>query len=1221
MMGFDSISFSSAKRFIRPLSMLNELNVLADVRLPEWGFDFDLALDQVSVFARHIDTGAPMTRIPLFGLAVLDISFSDRARLAAAEVALPDFVLAYPLGVVGTDHVGYASFDLWVLRSVIVAEKISSVLKAAKLLVAGQPRLTVSIRKLLILPYKDPTIAFDAIKEGDLGPNFVCLRMDLDQTMVADRATWPPMPAMQTPNILDCRLSPGSFSMSGALLIGEDGCETLLPRNLATQLVRFQQIVQLPNRGRAVSIDRREVPLGLQLTADVSLGFRIEFRTEWFPLGHSLGEIAYSLPLAPGEKIQIAVIDWQREDATARTEDTKLAEQLQHDTFRDRTLTESVDMVVRESQSGSSFMAGGALSAGAGIPIGAVSLGVGAALSIGGASSSSQGVRTVAGNTAQQISDAFHQASSSLRELNSTVVVQSRQAESASAKTRVVVNHNHSHALTILYYEVLRHYRLLTRPSGIKPVLFVKHTTPAFEYDMIIRFRGAIETGLLDAGLRTCVDVVAKRACLQLNLDRAKKRLAEQGDPLADLTVGQLVVTFDTGVVPDPPLDNVVFSLVPAAGGVPVTCNLLDGTLTPTSFGVNYPNILVNFRLDGSYPIHANSQFVYALQPPSLITWKNVAAIEISRTIAPANREENPDTRPWDLNHVRVVTQSGSNKWVMVDGAPPSKVPHAGSVRIPVNKFLPPAESVDDLLTDDERCCLSRLTAHLDAHRGYYWQLIWRAEQPADRALRFAGWKLGDNLVSDLIQNTLLDVVGDSLVFPLAVGAEKPVAKAMQIENLELLTEPFVDYIEQILTLPARGVFAEAKLGNCNASELIDPTRFWDWQTSPIPDEAPVIAPTTTDSRAVAATSTTPTAFPQSLVNIVNPSALPEPSGFAAASGVLAALGPFRDMSGIKELGPLLQTLSNNATSLASQGMKNAQTAGTMNMIRSAPEVAPAQKSQMINDLLKDQVAGNTPPLAAVTPVPTPTPQPTPQPVPTPTPKPAPVPPPEPVKPPTISPKTRKLTLVFAYDTNDVMTGRWSVSIQGGGALREEHRLIDTVSGVSGIDVGNRMEMYINSDFGGLDDITVQITGTIIHLPEAIAAGQFKYLVKEWTLERTCTAVIKRADFDKAQTLRVVQATDVVSYEITTSVQKADATSKATTDSAGLEIGSEAAFEFQEGVIVASAKENVKISAKGTIGTSTTSQTTNQITDGTQDVVKFSARKIGATAPAITPVL
>ena len=166
------------------------------------------------------------------------------------------------------------------------------------------------------------------------------------------------------------------------------------------------------------------------------LGYSVTYHSEWFPIGHSLGQIAYSLPLAPGEKMKIAVVDWTRHDAAKRTEQTTEKEDLQHAALRDRTLTEAVQMVVRESQSGSSFMAGGSLSAGAGIPIGPVSLGVGAASGLGGASTDSEGMRSLVGETTQKISDAFHQASSAQRELNSTVVVQAEQAEKAEARTR-----------------------------------------------------------------------------------------------------------------------------------------------------------------------------------------------------------------------------------------------------------------------------------------------------------------------------------------------------------------------------------------------------------------------------------------------------------------------------------------------------------------------------------------------------------------------------------------------------------------------------------------------------------------------------------------------------------------------------------------------------------------------------------------------------------------
>lgn len=1245
-MRLENVTFSAVNRFVREPSIF--VDPEPGVELPDWGFDLDLPYDQLCVFARHLDTAAPIARMPLFGLAVLDLSDEDRQRLDG--VGLPEYLMAYPLGVVGTDHVGYGSFDLWVLRHIPVAERIKLILEAAGVMAHTPPRPRVVLRRLLVFPYKDPKIAFDAIKEGEKAPDFICLRMDLDATMVANRAEWPPMPAMQTPSILDCRLSPGSFSMSGALVIGEDGCETLLPRNLATQLIRFQQLVKTASSIGATSLERGLD--GLLQTPDLEgaifLGHRIEFRTEWFPLGHSLGEIAYSLPMAPGEKIQIAVIDWARQDEASRDEKTSLSEQLQHDTYRERSIAESVQMVVAESQEGSSFMAGAALSAGAGIPLGAVSLGVGAALGIGGASSSSSGVRNIAGNTAQNISDAFHQASSALRELNSTVVVQSSQAESATAKTRVIVNHNHSHALTMLYYEVLRHYRLLTRPSAIKPVLFLKHKTPQFDYVSIFKFRNEIAASLIDPGLKDCLAVIEKRHCLEINLQRVKDRLAKQGDPLDDTTLGQFTVTFTTGAVPPALLSNVEVWLIPVGGGAPIQCNLVDNSMTPTLYSVNYPHVLQNLVFGQPEPrIAAGSEFTYALQPVGLLHWKHVQAIRIDQTITPANSEENPDLRPWNLDHLRVVTESGANKWVMVDAAPPSTVPHNGSVTVPVNGFVPPVDNVDDLLSDDEFCCLNRVLAHINSHKAYYWQAVWRNEKPADRALRLRNWKVGDFFVGDLIENKLLDTVDDCVVFPIAAGAEAVLNRSFDVESISAASEPFADYVEQILTLPARGVFAEAKLGNCNASELIDPTRFWDWQTSPIPDEAPTIAPTSTQSRAEAPTGLTPTPFPASLINIVNPSAAPDPAGFSTAGSVLSSLGQFRDMSGMSQLGAYLQTLSNNATSLAQQGMKNANTAGLMNMINGSDQLTQQQKGQLIHDLLAGQVkdssdankaktdapadatkkpGGDTPanpgggqnPASPATPAKPKADTPVPADPPKNTPKPAAA--PVPVKPVALSDKTRKLTFAFAYDTDDVLTGRWRVAIQSGADFREEQRLTDTVTGEEGVDIGDRMEMYVDSGFGGTEDVKVQLTGTILADVETIGAGAFVYQTKGWSVQRTLSATIKRADFDTVSTIRFVQPTVDATYTVTTTAANGHASSEATTGAAGLLVGSEAAVQFDENGIVANGQPNVRISAKGTIDTTVANHATTPVDGGIQDVANFAARKIDGDALTISLV-
>lgn len=107
------------------------------------------------------------------------------------------------------------------------------------------------------------------------------------------------------------------------------------------------------------------------------------------------------------------------------------------------------------SQRGGNVQAGVAASASSGA--------LGGAAALGGGYSTSSGTRELTADTAQRISDAFSQATSAVRELRSTVVVQGSQAEAARAQTRVVANYNHGHALTIMYYEVLRHYRVLTR--------------------------------------------------------------------------------------------------------------------------------------------------------------------------------------------------------------------------------------------------------------------------------------------------------------------------------------------------------------------------------------------------------------------------------------------------------------------------------------------------------------------------------------------------------------------------------------------------------------------------------------------------------------------------------------------------------------------------------------------------------------------------------------
>ncbi|CAN7595413.1 hypothetical protein LJR255_004376 [Pararhizobium sp. LjRoot255] len=758
----------------------------------DWGFDLDVPWERLSIFTRHLGSAGPLSRVPIFALVEFGLTADSAAALDDVELVESIRFPALPLGVVGTDHVGYGSFDLWPVRNLTVLQSLKMALTNAELLEAGNPRLTVRLTKVLVLPYKDPTISFEVLTEGDVGPDFLCLRMDLDVVMLAGRETWPAMPSMQTPSIDDWRMSPGSFSMAGAMLIGEDGCETLLPANLATRMVRFRQLIRTPSE--AMASGRGEPPRFFELpgfSGKMRLGFNVNYQSEWFPVGHSLGQIAYSLPLAPGEKMKIAVVDWARHDAAKRSEQTTEKEDLQHAALRDRTLTEAVQMVVKESQSGSSFMAGGALSAGAGIPIGPVSMGVGGAFGVGGASTDSEGMRSVVGDTTQKISDAFHQASSAQRELNSTVVVQADQAEAAEARTRIVANYNHSHALTILYYEVLQHHRVLTKPASVRPAIFLKHEATPFDfslsaepdYTLIERYMGEIAANLLDESLRGCLEVVKKRACLKINFDREKKKRDEQGMPSDDHELGEFSFWVLSGAVGSEM--NIYLRVIPKAGGTPIDCVFTDLSIVAITnqfdsngqvISLPVPTILSNYFVSAVTPhrIRPNEEFLATVRPTQKIRWGNVAAIEVTQTIAPAlSIDDGRRPADWNVQKMRFVTEQGVDKWQMFDGTPaPPNVKWDGSTRANVVPFTRPLISVDDLLSNDERCCLARLVSHLNKHAGHYWRAIWLAEIPADRAVRFDGWTVNGVPLLDIIDNTLLAVDGEYLVLPISAGGQ-----------------------------------------------------------------------------------------------------------------------------------------------------------------------------------------------------------------------------------------------------------------------------------------------------------------------------------------------------------------------------------------------------------------------------------------------------------------
>ncbi|MFC9964567.1 hypothetical protein ACFVH4_10025 [Nocardia ignorata] len=777
----------------------------------------------------------------------------------------------------------------------------------------------------------------------------IALRHELDDTRLANRKLGHPMASMQNPNILDWRLSPGSFSLAKGLMVGPDGCESLLPSNLSTQRFRFAQVARVPNTlWENVIRGETKNPVGRNEHVVASyeryrLGRVFEYTSEWFPIGHSLGPLAYSLPLAPGEMVKIAVLDWSRSDVGTRDEQTSLSESIIHDQLRDRSLTESVHAVLKEWQRGGSVM-GGVAGSGS---YGAGTMAIGGAASLGGAYTTSSGTRDLTADTSQRIADSFHQATSAMRELRSTVVVQTSQAENSTAQTRVVANYNHSHALTILYYEVLRHYRVVTRLAKSRPALLVDYRMRRFDFNdegQMLAYRQELESLLLDERLKGCFDALSRVLTGRAAFEAAK--LAPKPPSAGDAWFDRFSITITTGGDGGGGTDGGPYLDLKLTNGAKIQTHQIGPREHDNPRYLGHPGY-------GNFEADQNEAFGLKAQAP--VRWSDLRGFIVGL----AELETGGD---WRINHLKLegFTLTGDSILLYDAGYGKDLPDDAETTEFLTNRPPPPTPGpvIESFVTAADLQIVDLLIKHLEAHRHHYDRALWLIEDPNHRAVRFESFALDGMPLMDIIENRAVEITGDWVAFPLAADTERQVNKAFDFRDVES-ADSMDTFVEQLLTLPSRGVFAEAKLGHCNASEVLDPDRFWDWQTSPIPHHAPEILPVDTGSRAKDLDGLDPTAFPNSLVNIVNPGALPDPTGLAAALKVIGTPEVFRDMSGADEVGSLLEKLSDNATAMAKQSAQSSRRQDLVRDIRSADELSAEKKAALVEDLLKREVAGN----------------------------------------------------------------------------------------------------------------------------------------------------------------------------------------------------------------------------------------------------------------------
>jgi hypothetical protein len=130
---------------------------------------------------------------------------------------------------------------------------------------------------------------------------------------------------IQNPDDIDREVFPHSFTVKSALTLGEGECQTPIPAPFALRDFRFGRVFLTTNQSLdddLPSVNGLEPTVDLGQRKSTSMPLRIaevlEFRQRWIPLGHSLGQNVYSLPLAPCVSVNLAMIGWSRHDTILR---------------------------------------------------------------------------------------------------------------------------------------------------------------------------------------------------------------------------------------------------------------------------------------------------------------------------------------------------------------------------------------------------------------------------------------------------------------------------------------------------------------------------------------------------------------------------------------------------------------------------------------------------------------------------------------------------------------------------------------------------------------------------------------------------------------------------------------------------------------------------------------------------------------------------------------
>lgn len=680
--------------------------------------------------------------------------------------------------------------------------------------------------------------------------------------------------------------------------------------------------------------------------ATVALGHILEFRVRWRANGYSLGTVAKTLTLAPRQTMRIQKLSWSRRERAQRTETTQLRDQENDSIVRDRSYDDAVAASLSEWSSGGSSSDSEAAAGGIGFFVPPVIGGIGGGAASSHSSSHAEGGRQTTASEQQRLNDAIRRHADALRKFESTVVTEVTQEENVTGTTEIIRNPNYGHAVTTIFYQIVRHLRVTTEFAGVRECLFVPFAIKAFDVQRAYRWResiqAAIRSPLYSRALRYLKDVVTNfttsdiaagpragqqltyvRGSIYVNLGIERPRDGEGGvfDEQHWRPLQPLLETPALGIF------SALFAQAAAQRD-----RIFQAEYAPSAAAqwADRLRLRVGSRvLDADFTLSSRYQFNRSVRIDFTIAAGELAGLSRQdlQQLTVAAGQNLPPGSVANLTRMSLVYNT-------------DRYEHAAQGRTGTNDLISPVTGaagsavvslpLDDWERVDERLELRRsvdqLIEHLNEHVEYYFSAILRLMNRDRLLMMLDGFYVPNTnkvAIASIVDREPVGIIGNCLVYRVGPASFLGYGKVTTPQALydvyaprEALSAPLH------ISVPTDGLYAQTIMDECAALEEHYGNTDWALDEKE-PDLGTIDPSLMLTRRAEPAAPLSPTPFPTTIINLQNAPEAPTPSGLQGVLSAVTKPDSFRDMAGLAgtqaNAAAALNTAAGLATSFGSQ--------------------------------------------------------------------------------------------------------------------------------------------------------------------------------------------------------------------------------------------------------------------------------------------------------------